>query len=94
MQTSLGSPYRWEDDIHKQVNFGSSCYRKIKLQPSCCLKGLTLFSDDLPTSCFEDKSFKTMLPVVAFSIYVMAFFGYFIKNFKLNYFVNLKIYVV
>ena len=31
MQTSLGSPYRWEDDIQKQVNFGSSCYGKIKV---------------------------------------------------------------
>ena len=35
---------------------------------SCCLKGLTLFFDDLPTSCFEEKSIKTILPGVAFSI--------------------------
>ena len=33
-----------------------------------CLRGLTLFSDDLPTSCFEEKSIKTMLLGVAFSI--------------------------
>ena len=46
-----------------------------------CLRGLTLFSDDLPTSCFEEKSIKTMLLGVAFSIQVMAFFWVFYKKF-------------
>ena len=34
MQTSLGSPYEWEDDIHKQVYFDSSCFGNKKCSNS------------------------------------------------------------
>ena len=54
-----------------------------ELSPTICLRGLTLFSDDLPTSCFEEKSIKTMLPGVAFFNLINGIFRVFYKKFDL-----------
>ena len=52
--------------------------------PSFCMRGLTLFSDDLPTSHSQEmqttKQCYQVFFCVAFSIEEMTFFGYFIKN--------------
>ena len=48
-----------------------------------CLRGFTLFSDDLPISCFEEKSIKTMLPGVAFFNLINGIFRVFYKKFDL-----------
>ena len=48
-----------------------------------CLRRFTLFSDDLPTSCFEEKSIKTMLPGVAFFNIINGIFRVFYKKFDL-----------
>ena len=53
------------------------------VQATICLRGFTLFSDDLPISCFEEKSIKTMLPGVAFFNLINGIFRVFYKKFDL-----------